>query len=251
MFVAKIELETKDVEDYFASDVGYSAEELEIKHQALAAAREGVRYTRSASVELDPKMQGNLDMLRTEALEKREELKSDDEIQGVIRTWWESIENKMVTRLGQATITKDQYMFLCLSLHHSLAPEDTEEEMLEAAERDWEVDSKGNDVMDYNLFYDGCVALALIISRAHWTNCAIRLQHVRAVRSLDGWTGDPRVQSHVPNAQCSTPSGTKHRRGTAQGNCCQVGSRGCCYRSYRQRGCHCCSGVCVVRSRSQ
>jgi hypothetical protein len=59
-----------------------------MREQALQAARLGVRFTRTMSVQLCPKLQGDLKMLTAGALARRAEIKSDELLLGLANGWW-------------------------------------------------------------------------------------------------------------------------------------------------------------------
>ena len=152
MEIAKIELEKGDLENEFIG----AAEDYSDKSQDAAklAAEKGVRFMRSASADIDPKVQGDLGMLSASAQEARANLRANKDVQICVRRWWDAMDKGAAT-----TLMKDDFVHLMLALQRMLDPDADKEGAVMHAEADWKEDSKGRETMDYQLFFNAVFEL--------------------------------------------------------------------------------------------
>jgi hypothetical protein len=87
MEIAKTELEKGELEKEFTGADDFNNES---EDAAKSAATKGVRFDRSASVDMDLKAQGDLDMLRASAVEARARLRANEDVQTFVRQWRDS-----------------------------------------------------------------------------------------------------------------------------------------------------------------
>jgi Ca2+-binding EF-hand superfamily protein len=160
MKIAKIELEKGELEKEFASADDFNNES---QDAAKSAAAKGVRFNRSASVDMDPKVQGDLDMLRASAVEARARLRANEDVQTSVRQWWDAIDKDDGTP-DNDSLMKDDFVHLMLALQRMLDPDADAENAVMHAEADWKEDSKGHETMDYQLFFSAVYELV-----DHWT----------------------------------------------------------------------------------
>ena len=93
--IAKAELECLELNRIFAliSITGDATDQSGAKQVALEAAQKGIRFARSNSVIGDLTKQGDAQMLSAFAMQKRQDMKSDELIVATIRGWWDSFRN--------------------------------------------------------------------------------------------------------------------------------------------------------------
>jgi hypothetical protein len=147
--MSKIELEINELEEEFkVHKMGGGESEV----TALNAAKCGVRFTRTMSVQLNAKLQGDMTMLTEKAMTKRLTLKAESGCRGLVEKWWNSMGSESL--VGGA-MEKKGYITMSIALHQLLSPQVTEFEARRVAQQDWESDCKvGSFAMDFDTFYD-------------------------------------------------------------------------------------------------
>ena len=160
------------------------------KATLVRAANAGVRFTRTASISTNIKLQGDLRCMSAEAVQKRAELKESPPLKALVKQWWDSIQLKKTVLSYQmaseaakgnggaakteAVIDKATFVLLSCSLQKMLDPitadgdsDDESEsnnsnfiESVRLAETDWESDKRqGTDVMGWPEFYSSMFEL--------------------------------------------------------------------------------------------
>jgi hypothetical protein len=122
MAIAKLELEVADLQNAFIAKGGDAAhqklsdsERQALKEQqaaAIHAARRGTRFNRTNSVAGDARLQGDLQMLTAENMLKQRKMKTNEEVQRAVSSWWNSMVCVTRSRLaymhiGQNVEVKD------------------------------------------------------------------------------------------------------------------------------------------------
>jgi Ca2+-binding EF-hand superfamily protein len=133
--IAKCEMELSALDDVVGDNTGIEAVDAEKRKAMKALQEKGVRLGRSASVMNNAKLQGDIDMLRPEAMMKRADLKENVELWNMVQAWWNQCQLKVDGKMG-----KDAYMVCSLALHKNFLPDVSEEEAQAAAEADWLTD---------------------------------------------------------------------------------------------------------------
>jgi hypothetical protein len=155
--IAKCELEfltLNQVAGNLGDDSGLDIQR-EANEKVTNALKNGVRLNRSSSVAMDPRMQGDVEMLTTVALMKREELKENTAVFEQVQAWW----NQVVLK-EDGKMTKEGYIVCNVGLQKQYVPDTTPEEMLQTAEQDWTTDCPtGQDRMGYMEFFNAMFEL--------------------------------------------------------------------------------------------
>jgi Ca2+-binding EF-hand superfamily protein len=102
--IAKCELEILTLDQAVGQGSGLEIQRAQ-NEKVTEALKSGVRLNRSASVAMDPRMQGDVEMLTASALMKREELKENTAVFEQVQAWW----NKVVFK-SSGEMTKESYI---------------------------------------------------------------------------------------------------------------------------------------------
>jgi hypothetical protein len=182
---AKAELEMMHLESVLGDPAGGDGQQ---SNDLAKATHRGTRFHRTASVQADLKLQGDIEMLSEAATKIRADLKSNAKIKGVIQSWWDALrqlshdereemdalkgkrmkrnerrnsiqflqENQYVLHDG---ISEKQFYTLMQSIHRMLDPDGDAVEK-EAMHLDWLNDkTDGEERMDFGKFYDSMFEL--------------------------------------------------------------------------------------------
>ena len=119
-----------------------------------------MRMQRTRSVEHNPKLQGDPEMLTMENMRKRQAIKEHPEMREMVQRWWD--ERQIVGEGERAgnSMDKEAYMILSVALHKKFVPNVSEMDAVTAASRDWVEDCpEGQDEMYFEDFYSSMFEL--------------------------------------------------------------------------------------------
>jgi hypothetical protein len=146
----KVLPEADEINDYTEQELKEYEQRRKLAHSSV---KKGIRMQRTASVEYNPKMQGDPEMMTLAAMRDRQAIKEDTKLIELCRKWWDDRE---IRGDGQDAdgMDKEAYTILSMALHKHLVPEISEGELLDAVDRDWAQDCPSQkEVMTFDDFY--------------------------------------------------------------------------------------------------
>jgi hypothetical protein len=103
----------------------------------------------------DIRLQGDTEMHTADSLMEREKLKSHPALKDVVMSFWEIFDDD-----DSGSMSHGEYIALNKLLHKALLPDVSEEEAEASAQTDWAEDSKGEEHMPFEAFFESMFQLA-------------------------------------------------------------------------------------------
>ena len=138
-----------------------------VKEQTLKRAENaGVVTDEAKFADVPVWVRGDIELYDRENLSKRELIKSHAITKSLIDKWWKLMVRKPNGSYA-STIDRVHYIELNMRLYKALVDPFVQAEALDSAEKDWKEDSKGHDVLNYDLFFNSIFELV-----DNWTDGA-------------------------------------------------------------------------------